>query len=224
MTNLIFAHKNADVLKYLLNRRSVKLDLLSAPAPDAGQIETILRAATRVPDHGRMFPWYFLIFEGHARAQAGAIFEAAYVRHNPQADVAQREKEAGRFLRAPLVIALIARARKGKNPLWEQILSAGAAGMNLSLAAHAQGFGVNWLTEWMAYDAEIKSALGLDVRDHVAGFFYIGTVSGQPEERDRPDLSAIVTRWAPGAVLQKGDAYDQEKMGFPPAGFDYKSL
>ncbi|MCK6418701.1 MAG: nitroreductase [Alphaproteobacteria bacterium] len=219
MSNLIAAKPSAEILDYLLRRRSVKLDLMTAPGPEPAQIENILRAASRVPDHGRMCPWYFLIFEGDARAKAGEIFQAIYLQKNPEADPAQLDKEAKRFLRAPLVIAMISRTRKGKNPLWEQILSAGAAGMNLSLAAHAQGFGVNWLTEWIAYDADVKAALGLDARDHVAGFFYIGSIQGQPEERDRPDLSSIVTHWHPDVKINKGDLHDQEKMGFPPVGF-----
>ncbi len=221
---MIFAQHSPDVLSYLLARRSVKVECLSAPGPSSEQLQSILTASARVPDHGKMVPWYFVVFEGEARAQAGEIFATHYLKNNPSALPDQLARERERFMRAPLVVALVSRLRKGKNPAWEQILSAGAVGMNLSLATHASGFGVCWLTEWMAYDESVKQALGLDARDHIAGFFYIGTVTQAPEERDRPDLSQIVTHWAPETSLKKGDGYDQDKMPFPPAGFDWTSL
>ena len=93
------------------------------------------------------------------------------------------------------------------------------AGMNLSHAAHALGYGVQWLTEWYGYDARVKEAMGLDARDHVAGFFYIGTCDAIEPERDRPDLSEIVSRWSADTALAKGDCYDSDKHGFPEVGF-----
>lgn len=217
---MIFAKQSPAVLEYLLGRRSVKVETLAAPAPSASQIETILTAAARVPDHGKMVPWYFIVFEGAARDAAGESFAKHYLRANPHALPDQITRERERFLRAPLVIALIARIRPGKNPAWEQIMSAGAAAQNLSLAVHASGFGICWMTEWMAYDARVKADLGLDARDHIAGFFYIGTVTTPPEERDRPALCEIVTHWQPNMLLNKGDIYDNEKAGLPEAGFD----
>ena len=216
----LYAGKHSpEMLDYLLNRRSVKADALTAPGPSPDQLQTILKAATRVPDHGKMNPWYFIVFDGAAREEAGAIIAKAYQHANPDARPDKIESERQRFLRAPLVIAVISRLRKGKKPLWEQILSAGAACMNLSLAAHASGFGVNWVTEWYAYDENAKTAMGLDARDHVAGFLYIGTVATPPEERERPDLNLIVNHFKAGAPLQKGDEYDQEKFDLPEAGF-----
>lgn len=209
------------VLEYLLRRRSAKVDDLHAPGPDGAQIETILRAATRVPDHGKMCPWYYLVFEGDARAQAGAVLADAYKAECPNATADQIARERGRFLRAPVVIALISRVRTGKKPIWEQILSSGAAGQNLSLAAHALGFGVQWVTEWYGYDARVKAAFGLDARDHVAGFFYIGSVDAHaPEDRERPDLVEIVTHWRTGEAAAKGDVYNRDECGLPEVGFD----
>lgn len=213
-----------EVLDYLLKRRSAKIEDLTAPGPTKDQLEQIITAASRVPDHGKMCPWYFIVFKGEARAQVGEIFAQIYSAQNPDARADKVEAERARFMRAPVVVALISRMRTGKKPLWEQVLSAGAAGMNLSLAAHALGFGVQWVTEWYGYDAQLKAALGLDARDHVAGFFYIGTAATQPEERERPLLGDIVTFWAPGQKLSKGDKHDVEKLGFPDAGFDLSSL
>jgi nitroreductase len=216
----LYAGKHSpELLDYLLKRRSVKADSLTAPGPSPEQVQAILKAATRVPDHGKMNPWYFIVFEGAAREEVGEIIATAYQKANQDARSDKIESERQRFLRAPLVIAVISRMRKGKKPLWEQILSAGAACMNLSLAAHASGFGVNWVTEWYAYDEHVKAALGLDERDHIAGFLYIGTVTTPPEERERPDLNLILNHFKAGTRLQKGDEYDQEKFGFPEAGF-----
>ena len=213
-----------ELIDYPLKRRSAKVDELQEPRPSREQLETILTAASRVPDHGKMNPWYFLVFEGAARAQMGDIFADVYSKNNPDARIDKIEAERSRFLRAPIVIGLISRMRKGKKPLWEQILSAGAAGMNLSLAAHALGFGVQWMSEWYAFDPDVKKELGLDERDHVAGFFYIGSVDAVIEERDRAELSDIVTYWEPGKPLAKGDMHDVEKLGFPEAAFDLSSL
>jgi nitroreductase len=198
---------------------------MAGPGPDKVQIETILRAAARVPDHGKMFPWHFIVFEGAARAQVGELLAKAWQAENPeQTEPAKLELEAARFTRAPLVIGVISRMREGKHPLWEQILSAGAACQNLCLAANGLGFGTNWLTEWYSYSPAFKAALGLDARDHVAGFIYIGTATAMPEERDRPDMAAITTHWAPGVPLNRDEKAGLPGMGFPQAGFAIDSL
>lgn len=206
-----------DPMTLLLTRRSVKAELLTQPAPDADQLKQILTAGARVPDHGRTMPFYFLVFEGEARQRAGQIVADAFTRANPDATPDKIEAETHRFLRAPLVIGVIYRKRRGKHPLWEQMLSVGAACQNILLAAHALGFAGNWLSEWFAYDADVSAALGLDARDTLAGFIHIGTPPAEkPEERERPALDQIVTHWQEGIVLNKGDMYDREKMEFPP--------
>jgi nitroreductase len=222
--DVITGKENSEVLEYLLKRRSAKVDNLAEPGPSKDEVGQILTAATRVPDHGKMCPWYSIVFEGQARIQVGELIAQAYLKSNPDAAPSKVDLERGRFTRAPLVVALISRARKGKKPVWEQVLSGGAAGMNLSLAAHSLGYGVQWLTEWYAFDEDVKAGLGLDDRDHVIGFFFIGTCEQQEGERDRPDLSKIVTYWTPDAVVNKGDCYDVEKLGFPELGFDFSKI
>jgi nitroreductase len=221
----VYAGKaSSEVLDYLLKRRSVMADSLCEPGPGAAQLEAMLEAASRVPDHGKLAPFYFLVFEGDARKRAGDILADAYMRANPDARADKVQCERERFMRAPLVVGVIMRARMSKNPLWEQILSAGAAAQNFSLAAHALGFGVQWLTEWYAYDAAVRKGLGLDDKDMVAGFMYVGTCANQPEERERPDLKLIVNYWEEGTALRKGDLYNREKFGYPEAGFDFSKL
>ena len=224
-TELFCGTPSAEMLSYLQARRSCPLKNMGGPGPDAAQIQNILQAASRVPDHGKMFPWHFIVFNGDARAQAGGLLASAWQQENPaQAEPAKLELEAARFTRAPLVIGVVSRLREGKHAFWEQILSAGAACQTLCLAANALGFGTNWLTEWYAYSPTFKSALGLDKRDHVAGFIYIGTPATAPEERDRPDLTAITTHWTPGTALNKGDSYGLPGTGFPKAGFSVEGL
>src|SRR5262245_55940091 len=120
-----------DALDLLRTRRSVKPMELSGPGPTAAEVETILTVASRVPDHGKLAPWRFLVFEGDARLQAGAAIAAAFTADHPEANGDQVEFERCRLARAPLVIAVVSRAAPHvKIPEWEQVLSAGAAAMN----------------------------------------------------------------------------------------------
>lgn len=209
MSDVIAGRKSPEMLDYLLRRRSVPIKDLAEPGPSPEQVRTLLTAAARIPDHGRRFPWHFIVFAGPARAQAGEILRRAFLAREPQAAPAKAALEAERLLRAPVVIAVVSRPRPGKQPEWEQTLSAGAACYNLCLAANAMGFGANWVTEWYAYDPAVCAALGLDSRDRIAGYVYIGTPALPPEERPRPDLARLTTFWTPGATLAKGDGYDQ---------------
>lgn len=206
---------------FLKTRRSSKIASLKDPAPSTEQIREILSLATRVPDHGKYNPWYFIVLEGTARAQAGELLRKAYVTENLEALPAKRDLEAERFLRAPLVIAVVSRIREGKNPQWEQILSGGAVCYNLCLATNALGFGANWVTEWYSYSPAFRDLMGLDERDHFAGFVYIGTTDEKNEERERPDLTKIVTYWSQGTSLNKGDDYGLLGQGIPKAGFKF---
>ncbi len=226
MSDKIISGKNDEaVIDYLLHRRSVPLKQITEPGPSKEQINTILQAASRVPDHGKLFPWYFIVIEGDARAQIGEIIEWAWREQDPHAAPAKLELERERFMRAPTIIGVISRVRMAKHPMWEQILSAGAVCQNLCLAANALGFGTNWLTEWYSYDETFRSELGLGKQDHVAGFVFIGTPSEQPQERDRPDLNEIVTYWQPGTKLKKGENYGHDRVtGWPAQGFDLSKL
>jgi nitroreductase len=185
-----------DALELLKTRRSIKPIELAGPAPSAAEIETLLTVASRVPDHGKLVPWRFIIFEGEARLAAGTAIEAAFRAKYPDAKPEQVEYEHKRLARAPLVIAVVSRAGPHvKIPEWEQVLSAGAAAMSLVLAAHALGYAANWITEWYAYDRRILDAIGLAGHERIAGFVHIGTPSRPPEERDRPQLASIVTHY-----------------------------
>ncbi len=188
----------SETLDLLRTRRSVKPDMLAEPAPSAEELETILTIAARVPDHKKLVPWRFMVFEGEARAAAGEIFAAACRAEENEPSPIRLETERTRFLRAPLVVAVISRvAKRPGAPEWEQILSAGAAAFNLCLAANAMGYGTSWLTEWVAYSPFVRERLGLAENERVVGFIYIGTPKEKPEERERPLLADIVTRWAP---------------------------
>jgi nitroreductase len=176
-------------------RRSTPAAKLSAPGPDAAALEDMLRPAPRVPDHGKLAPWRFLVIEGDARARLGETVEAAYVADNPDASEEQRAAERGRFLRGPVVVAVVScAAPHPKIPEWEQVLSAGAACQNLMLAAQGHGFGANWITEWIAYDRRILDALGLAPHEKIAAYVHVGMAESRMSDRPRPDLADIVTR------------------------------
>jgi nitroreductase len=186
-----------DALELLRTRRSLKPVELFEPGPSATDVETLLTVASRVPDHGKLVPWRFIVFEGAARLTAGAAIAAAFVAKYPAATADQIDYERRRLARAPLVIAVVSRAGPHvKIPEWEQVLSAGAAAMSLVLAAHALGFGANWITEWYAYDRRVLEALGLKEEERIAGFVHIGTPSRPAEDRPRPPLEKIATRFA----------------------------
>jgi nitroreductase len=186
-----------DALELLKTRRSIKPIELHGPPPSAAEIDTLLTVAARVPDHGKLVPWRFIVFEGDARLAAGDAIVAAFRAKYPDAKPDQVEAERKRLARAPLVIAVVSRAGAHvKIPEWEQVLSAGAAAMNLVLAAHALGFGASWITEWYAYDRAVLTALGLKENERIAGFVHIGRSTEKPEDRPRPPLTEIATRFS----------------------------
>ncbi len=208
-----------NILEFLQTRRSASIGKLATPGPDKDQIKKILEAATRVPDHNKLSPWWFVVFEGESRTKFGEVLKRAYGLEDKEAAPAKLDLEAERFTRAPVVIAVISRIKEGKAPQWEQILSAGAVAYNLCLAANALGFGTNWVTEWAAYNGEVQRELGLDDRDNIAGFVYIGTNAEKQEERERPALNDVVNYWSPDYTPQKGDKYGKAGLGLPKAGF-----
>jgi len=185
-----------DALELLRTRRSLKPVELVAPGPSNAEIETLLTIASRVPDHGKLVPWRFIVFDGDSRLAAGEAIAAAFGRKFPDAKAEQVDYERKRLARAPLVVAVVSRAAPHvKIPEWEQVLSAGAAAMSLVFAAHALGFAANWITEWYAYDRAVLDALGLAPHEKIAGFIHIGRLASAPEDRPRPPLSEIVTRF-----------------------------
>jgi nitroreductase len=157
----------------------------------------MLRAAARVPDHGKLAPWRFIVFEGPARAHFGTILAECVLADDPEASDERLRMERGRFMRAPVVVAVVSRVREGiPIPEWEQVLSAGAACQTLVLAAHAQGYVANWITEWCAYHPLVRERLGLKSGERIAGFIYVGTPTVPIEERKRPDPDSLVTRFS----------------------------
>ncbi len=185
-----------DALQLLKTRRSVKPMELSAPGPTAAEIDTLLTVASRVPDHGKLTPWRFIVFEGDARLAAGEKIATIHRADHAQATPEQIEFERKRLARAPLVIAVVSRAGPHvKIPEWEQQMSAGAACMSLVFAAHALGYAASWITEWYAYDRRVLDALGLTSQERMAGFVHIGRPARPPEDRPRPALAEIATRY-----------------------------
>ena len=185
-----------DTIEILKRRRSVPPPLMTGPAPSADELATILTVASRVPDHGKLAPWRFLVFEGEARERAGRLALDIRLTDKPDLDEAARAEESRRFARAPLVVAVVSRATPHpKIPEWEQVLSAGAVCMNMIVAARALGFSATWLTGWPAYDSRFRAAIGLAEHERVAGFIHIGRTSAAIEDRPRPPLAEIVTNF-----------------------------
>jgi nitroreductase len=189
-----------DALDLLRTRKSVSSSFLTAPGPDAAQLAEILTIASRVPDHGKLAPWRFIVFEGGAREQAGDALAALFREKNPEADDKKVEEERKRLAQAPLVVAVVSRAAPHvKIPEFEQLLAAGNAAMNLVLAAHALGFAAQWVTGWIAYDADAGRVLGLQPGERFVGFIHIGTSTVPYQDRPRPNLADVVTHWqSPG--------------------------
>lgn len=222
--NSIFTGKKClRTLEYIQKRRSCSLKMMGDSGPAADEIKTMIAAASRTPDHGRMFPWYFIVLTGDARKKAGDLLAEAWKADNPDAPDEKLALESEKFMRAPVIIMVVSRIKRGKHPQWEQILSAGAACQNLCLTANAMGYGTNWLTEWYSYSAPFKEAMGLDEADNIAGVIYIGEALETSEERARPEIAEITTFWdGAGTTLHKGAVYDKENMDYPTAGFTPK--
>ncbi|MGE0407969.1 MAG: nitroreductase [Amphiplicatus sp.] len=188
------AHPSEEMIAALRLRRSTSADLMTAPGPDAAALGSILAIAARVPDHRRVCPFRFLVFEGEGRAAAGDIIARIFAAEDHFAGESRIEAERRRFLRAPVVVGVVSAVdRTHKTPEWEQILTAGAVCQNLLLAASAHGFAAQWVTEWLAYDRDLLDGFGLKPDEKIAGFVYLGTAREPPRERQRPDLAALVS-------------------------------
>jgi nitroreductase len=188
--------RNNELLAALATRASTPSRLLSEPGPDRAALEAMLTLALRVPDHGKLAPWRYLVIEGAAREAMSAVLVRRFLEREPAATEAAVAMERQRFLHAPVVVTVIARTTPNhKIPVQEQLLSAGAVCFQLLLAAQAYGFGAQWLTGWAAYDVEIARALGLGAQESVIGFIHIGTPREPAPERPRPLLAAHLSRW-----------------------------
>lgn len=182
------------LIDYLATRRSTPAFQMCEPGPDRSEIEDILRLASRVPDHGKLAPWRFVVYRGDERIRIGASLLQMAVAAKPDLSEEMQKVELARFTRAPVVIAVVSTAGPHfKVPEWEQIMSAGALCLNLSIAANAHGYAANWLTEWFAFDEKAHPLLGIRPGEKVAGFIHIGSTTFPNTERPRPELTDTVT-------------------------------
>jgi nitroreductase len=183
-----------DLLHVLETRRSVAPVALSGTGPSPAALERLLRLASRVPDHGKLVPWRFIVFQGEAREQAGDILAAAFAAREPGVEPARIAAERKRMTMAPLIVGVVSRAAPhGKIPEWEQELTAGAVCMNLLIGARAMGYAGSWLTNWFSYDRDVLARFGVAETERMAGFIHIGHAETVPEDRPRPPLEDIVT-------------------------------
>ena len=186
-----------NALDLLKTRRSVKAAMLAGPGPTPAELDGILTCASRVPDHKKLVPWRFIVFEGESRRAFGDVLARTLQSEDKeQPSTVRLELERARLMRAPTVVCVVSRVVPSMGaPEWEQILSCGAAALNLCLAANAMGFGTCWITEWYAYSAGVRAALKLGDNERIAGFVFIGTAKERQADRERPALSDIVSRW-----------------------------
>jgi nitroreductase len=184
-----------ETLDLLLSRRSGSAKMMKGPGPNVEQLRKILAAGVRVPDHGKLTPWRFIVFEGDGRARMGAIL-AETIAGERDTSPERVEQERNRFMRAPVVIGVVSRVREQiPIPVWEQELSAGAVCMTIVMAAHAMGFVANWITEWCAYHPQVLARVGLKPTERIAGYIYIGHPVEPLEDRPRPPVDSITTRF-----------------------------
>lgn len=183
-------------MSLLLTRRSGKARDMIAPGPDDAQLRRILTAAARVPDHGKLAPWHFVIVPAEAREALAEAMDTIYLAEKPEAGRIEREAIRGFAQQAPTLVVVLHRPKPDSHiPLAEQSASAVAATMTLAQAAHAEGFVSCWLTGWPAYSPGVLGLLG-QPGDSIVGFMFLGTPGRPLEERPRPDLDAVVSVWA----------------------------
>jgi nitroreductase len=183
-----------EVLAFLARRRSASAMTLHAPAPTPGELEDLLRLAARVPDHGKLGPWRFIILEGQAKATYAAKLDHI-AKSRP--DAVKCAAKLAKMKTPPMAVAVVSHVTPGEIPEWEQVMSAGAVCNTLLMAVMAMGYGANWITDWYAYDEQARAALGLSASERMAGFVFMGTPAEVPLERVRPDLPPRISRWAP---------------------------
>jgi nitroreductase len=185
------------VIDFLLSRKSPPISQLHAPGPDDAQIDLMIRVATRIPDHGLLEPWRFILYRGEARARIGEFFAKRAGEREGPLNEQRIAQEQARFTRAPLVIGVVSSPKAHERiPEWEQFLSGGNAAYALVLAAHALGFGANWVSNWYADDAPSRTFLGLAPQERVIGFVHIGTYNTKIPDRPRPDPSVVMSEYS----------------------------
>ena len=181
------------VLEFLALRRSTPAPTLRAPGPSRPELDDLLRLAARVPDHGKLAPWRFIILEGDGKARFEARLETIAA---GRPDATKATAKLGKLKTPPMGVVVVASPVQGDIPEWEQLLSAGAVCTNLLMAAAAMGYGANWITDWYAYDDQAKAVLGLGAGEQVGGYVFLGTAAEAPLERVRPDVAGLTTVWS----------------------------
>jgi nitroreductase len=204
------------LLALLESRRSAGVGSIGEPGPSETELRRMLAYACRAPDHGALEPWRFIVIEGDARRRASERLSQCYAIENAGMDAPKLEKFTAIMSRvlctAPVVVIVVSRPdRNAKIPVFEQELSAGAVCMNLLTAAHALGFGANWVTGFTAHSESARGVLHVSAGEKIAGVVHIGTARERPAERKRPDLDAITSRWADKASDPKvGTAFGEK--------------
>ena len=178
----------------LIQRHSARA--LTAPPPDEGALELIFASAAAAPDHGRLRPWRFIVIQGNALERFGDLLADQLRRAHPSSTEESLQRERQKARRAPMILVVAAICTPGgKIPVIEQILAAGAAAQNVMLAALALGFNSMWKTGAPAYDEQVKTALGIEAKDAIVGFMYVGTDASKPDTPPRPDWHDLVRHW-----------------------------
>ena len=188
---------NKALVDALLNRRSTMVkDIDPNNGPSDEELLDILKVATRVPDHGKINPWRFVKFSGDARRKLGVKMADIYRAKHPEMDENHYEMESARFERAHTILLLISSPiPHPKAPEFEQLMSAGGLGFAINLAANAFGYAATWLTEWVAFDDDIKPLFNMTENEKIIGFFFIGKPKNAPTERERPNVSELLSEW-----------------------------
>ncbi|MGI2032071.1 nitroreductase family protein [Rhizobium panacihumi] len=182
------------LIDYLRQRHSTPVAQYREPGPSQDELTEILRFSSRVPDHGKIAPWRFIVYRGDSRVKLGEEFLRLSLEKTPDMTEAAQQAELTRFTRAPLVVAVVSTAAPhAKIPEWEQVLSAGALCLNMVMACEAHGYVANWRTEWITYDERVQSALGINEGEKAAGFIHIGSSDFNTPDRPRPELADIVS-------------------------------
>lgn len=190
----------SSALSLLETRRSGKPRELAGPGPTAHEMERILTIAARIPDHGKLHPWRFIVVADDQRDALEDVLRKALVEENPDASDAHFQKEHEFAHYAGQLVVLVSAPTPGhKIPVWEQELSCGAAGMNLLLAAHALGYVAGWVTGWRTYSPRVKEAF-CGSGEQIAGFIFIGHPGHELEDRERPPLDEVAKAWRPPAL------------------------
>lgn len=185
-----------DTIRLLESRRSASAKAMQGPGPSDEQLQQLLRIGVRVPDHGKLTPWRFIVFQGDARERAGDILARRWQELHPDHGEAMLAEQRNMLQRAPVVICVVSAAREHpKIPLWEQELSAGAVCQNILVAATAMGLGCQWITGWYAFDEKVLEQFGLEGDEKVAGFLYFGTPQEPVTDRPRPEPAELTTHW-----------------------------